>query len=219
MGNIIKKIKEKFCGWFGKKKEKGGYVEAPPSLSNQYFNSAVKSFVNSFAGNMVTQNPMISHSNNNYTFTYLDYYYTERSYFINLNLVLDDNGNPEKIEIGKGTGIELKLLNHSIKCPTKDLILYKKDDKWEITVDHENILFTVDFWIVRYKFKMIGEDYYWTMVETINPANEIPDKFRGFRDADTRIKEYEKLFNNKNWRDKVLWKYQSLNTSKNSKKK
>ena len=47
MGNIIKKIKEKFRNWFGK----SGFVETPP-LSNQYFNSAVSSFVSNFAGNM-----------------------------------------------------------------------------------------------------------------------------------------------------------------------
>lgn len=215
MGNIIKKIKEKFRNWFGKKKVKSSYVSPPPSLSNQYFNSAVKSFVNSFAGNMVTQNPMISHSNNNYTFTYLDYYYTERSYFINLNLVLDDNDNPKKIEIGKGTGIELKLSNHSIKCPTKDLILYKGDDKWKISIDDGNNLPGLAYF-TRYKFKMLGEDYYWTMVEVINSANGIPDKFRGFRslkDMETRFLRYEELFD-KDWQNDVLWKYQSSNILK-----
>ena len=205
MGNIIKKIKEKFRNWFGK----SGFVETPP-LSNQYFNSAVSSFVSSFAGNMVTQRPMAppSYSTSNWT-TFTFKYYTGQSYSINLNLVLDDNGNPEKIEIGKGTGIELKLLNHSMKCPTKDLILYKGDDKWKISIDDGNNLPGLDYF-TRYKFKMLGEDYYWTMVEIINPANEIPNKFRGFRslkDMETRCLRYEELFN-KDWQNDVLWKYQ-----------
>lgn len=197
MGNIIKKIKEKFRNWFGK----SGYVETPP-LSNQYFNSAVSSFVSSFAGNMVTQGPMAppSYSTSNWT-TFTFKYYTRQSYSISLNLVLDDNGNPEKIEIGKGTGIELKLSSYSIKCPTKDLILYKGDDnKWKISIDDGNNLPGLDYF-TRYKFKMLGEDYYWTIVEVINPANEIPNKFRGFRDVDIRFKEYEKLF--KEWGTKV----------------
>lgn len=197
MGNIIKKIKEKFRNWFGK----SGFVETPP-LSNQYFNSAVSSFVSSFAGNMVTQGPMAppSYSTSNWT-TFTFKYYTRQSYSISLNLVLDDNGNPEKIEIGKGTGIELKLSSHSVKCPTKDLILYKGDDnKWKISINDGNNLPGLDYF-TRYKFKMLGEDYYWTMVEVINPANKIPDKFRGFRDVDIRFKEYEKLF--KEWRTKV----------------
>lgn len=206
MGNIIKKIKEKFRNWFGK----SGFVETPP-LSNQYFNSAVSSFVSSFAGNMVTQGPMTppSYSTSNWT-TFTFKYYTGQSYSINLNLVLDDNGNPKKIEIGKGTGIELKLSSHSIKCPTKDLILYKGDDnKWKISIDDGNNLPGLDYF-TRYKFKMLGEDYYWTMVEVINPANEIPNKFRGFRslkDMETRCLRYEELFN-KDWQDDVLWKYQ-----------
>ena len=205
MGNIIKKIKEKFRNWFGK----SGFVETPP-LSNQYFNSAVSSFVSNFAGNMVTQGPMAppSYSTSNWT-TFTFKYYTGQSYSINLNLVLDDNGNPEKIEIGKGTGIELKLLNHSMKCPTKDLILYKGDDKWKISIDDGNNLPGLDYF-TRYKFKMLGEDYYWTMVEIINPANEIPNKFRGFRslkDMETRCLRYEELFN-KDWQNDVLWKYQ-----------
>lgn len=205
MGNIIKKIKEKFRNWFGK----SGFVETP-SLSNQYFNSAVSSFVSSFAGNMVSQGPMAppSYSTSNWT-TFTFKYYTRQSYSISLNLVLDDNGNPEKIEIGKGTGIELKLLNHSIKCPTKDLILYKGDDKWKISIDDGNNLPGLDYF-TRYKFKMLGEDYYWTMVEVINPANEIPNKFRGFRslkDMETRFLRYEELFN-KDWQNDVLWKYQ-----------
>lgn len=197
MGNIIKKIKEKFRNWFGK----SGFVETPP-LSNQYFNSAVSSFVSSFAGNMVTQGPMAppSYSTSNWT-TFTFKYYTGQSYSINLNLVLDDNGNPKKIEIGKGIGIELKLSSHSVKCPTKDLILYKGDDnKWKISIDDGNNLPGLDYF-TRYKFKMLGEDYYWTIVEVINPANEIPNKFRGFRDVDIRFKEYEKLF--KEWGTKV----------------
>lgn len=205
MGNIIKKIKEKFRNWFGK----SGFVETPP-LSNQYFNSAVSSFVSSFAGNMVTQRPMTppSYSTSNWT-TFTFKYYTRQSYSISLNLVLDDNGNPEKIEIGKGTGIELKLLNHSIKCPTKDLILYKGDDKWKISIDDGNNLPGLAYF-TRYKFKMLGEDYYWTMVEVINSANGIPDKFRGFRslkDMETRFLRYEELFD-KDWQNDVLWKYQ-----------
>lgn len=201
MGNIIKKIKEKFRNWFGK----SGFVETP-SLSNQYFNSAVSSYVSSFAGNMVTQGPMTPPSNWT-TFTFK--YYTGQSYSISLNLVLDDNGNPEKIEIGRGAGIELKLSSHSIKCPTKDLILYKGDDKWKISIDDGNNLPGLDYF-TRYKFKMLGEDYYWTMVEVINPANEIPNKFRGFRslkDIETRCLRYEELFN-KDWQNDVLWKYQ-----------
>ena len=204
MGNIIKKIKEKFRNWFGK----SGFVETPP-LSNQYFNSAVSSFVSSFAGNMVTQGPMAppSYSTSNWT-TFTFKYYTGQSYSINLNLVLDDNGNPEKIEIGKGTGIELKLSSHSMKCPTKDLILYKGDDnKWKISIDDGNNLPGLNYF-TRYKFKMLGEDYYWTMVEVINPANEIPNKFRGFRDADMMIKKYKEELFNKDWQDDVLWKYQ-----------
>ena len=206
MGNIIKKIKEKFRNWFGK----SGFVETPP-LSNQYFNSAVSSFVSNFAGNMVTQGPMAppSYSTSNWT-TFTFKYYTRKSYSISLNLVLDDNCNPEKIEIGKGTGIELKLLNHSIKGPTKDLILYKGDDnKWKISIDDGNNLPGLDYF-TRYKFKMLGEDYYWIMVEVINPANEIPNKFRGFRslkDMETRCLRYEELFN-KDWQNDVLWKYQ-----------
>ena len=205
MGNIIKKIKEKFRNWFGK----SGFVETPP-LSNQYFNSAVSSFVSSFAGNMVTQRPMAppSYSTSNWT-TFTFKYYTGQSYSINLNLVLDDNGNPKKIEIGKGTGIELKLSSHSIKCPTKDLILYKGDDKWKISIDDGNNLPGLDYF-TRYKFKMLGEDYYWTIVEVIKPANEIPNKFRGFRslkDMETRFLRYEELFN-KDWQNDVLWKYQ-----------
>lgn len=197
MGNIIKKIKEKFRNWFGK----SGFVETPP-LSNQYFNSAVSSFVSSFAGNMVTQGPMAppSYSTSNWT-TFTFKYYTRQSYSISLNLVLDDNGNPKKIEIGKDIGIELKLSSHSIKCPTKDLILYKGDDnKWKISIDDGNNLPGLNYF-TRYKFKMLGEDYYWTMVEVINPINEIPNKFRGFRDVDIRFKEYEKLF--KEWGTKV----------------
>lgn len=206
MGNIIKKIKEKFRGWFGK----SGFVETPP-LSNQYFNSAVSSFVSSFAGNMVTQRPMTppSYSTSNWT-TFTFKYYTGQSYSINLNLVLNDNGNPKKIEIGKGIGIELKLSSHSIKCPTKDLILYKGDDnKWKISINDGNNLPGLDYF-TRYKFKMLGEDYYWTMVEVINPANEIPNKFRGFRslkNMETRCLRYEELFN-KDWQNDVLWKYQ-----------
>lgn len=205
MGNIIKKIKEKFRNWFGK----SGFVETPP-LSNQYFNSAVSSFVSSFAGNMITQRPMTppSYSTSNWT-TFTFKYYTGQSYSINLNLVLDDNGNPKKIEIGKGTGIELKLSSYSIKCPTKDLILYKGDDKWKISINDGNNLPGLDYF-TRYKFKMLGEDYYWTMVEVINPANEIPNKFRGFRslkDMETRCLRYEELFN-KDWQNDVLWKYQ-----------
>ena len=206
MGNIIKKIKEKFRNWFGK----SGFVETP-SLSNQYFNSAVSSFVSSFAGNMVTQRPMTppSYSTSNWT-TFTFKYYTRQSYSISLNLVLDDNGNPKKIEIGKGIGIELKLSSYSIKCPTKDLILYKGDDnKWKISIDDGNNLPGLNYF-TRYKFKMLGEDYYWTMVEVINPANEIPNKFRGFRslkDMETRFLRYEELFN-KDWQNDVLWKYQ-----------
>lgn len=201
MGNIIKKIKDKVSGWFGKKKEKNfaGTTETP-LLSNQYFNSAVRSFVNSFASNIAIQRPMAAPSNNNYStwFNTTFVCHIGHHHFTLLNLILDDNSNPIKIEIGKGDGIKLELFNQSVKCPTRDLIVYKRGD-WKIFVDDGNSSLTLDY-LTRYRFRMLGEDYHWTMVEVIRP-DRVPDRFRGFRDAEMRSKEYEKLF--KDWEAKV----------------
>lgn len=122
--------------------------------------------------------------------TYFDFIGPKHFYCYNLlfSLVLDKNGVPEKILPEGNKGIKLVFLDNKPKCPTRDLFIYKCGDEWQATTcdnlvipnpkHNNNIILPKDY--TRFRFRMLSENYYWTLIEVINL--DIPNKFRGYRD-------------------------------------
>lgn len=210
MGNIIKKIKDKVSGWFGKKKTENwmknfaGTTETP-LLSNQYFNKAVSSYVKSF-----------SVSPTSWTIK-MNYWSEESLKQIALYLIFDKDNKPLLFteQVGESAiEILISVVQNKIKCP-KTLSLYRYVKEHQDELVYEIVVGEIDINYVATKFdrkpetpgtlyrmEMIGSNYNWSAKEII----DVPVKydFGGYRIRKTKdgeFKEFENFLND--WKTKV----------------